>query len=138
MSRLAGVQFAHGERPRTVLSLLFRGGHVCAKNRLNVKRAPHPRLVCSRRITCRLTVLPRTLRVHALTGRITLETLYKAFKAVQRNRGAAGLDKQALTMFEANLDENLVALMRALKSGTSQPIPSGGCIFPKVQGSSGL
>ena len=70
-----------------------------------------------------LMVLPRTLRAHSLTGRITLETLHKAFKAVKRNRGAAGLDKQSITMFEANLDENLLALMRDMKSGTSQPIP---------------
>ena len=84
-----------------------------------------------------LTVLPRTLRVHSLTGRITLETLYKAFKAVKRNRGAAGLDKQSITMFEANLDENLLALMRDMKSGTYQPIPLRRVYIPKVQGCSG-
>jgi len=81
-----------------------------------------------------LTVLPRTLRVHSLTGRITLETLYKAFKAVKRNRGAAGLDKQSLTMFEANLDENLLALMRDMKSGTYQPIPLRRVYIPKGPG----
>jgi hypothetical protein len=65
-----------------------------------------------------LKALPRTLRVHSLTGRITLESLRKAFKAVKRNRGAAGLDKQSIKMFAANLEENLLALMRELKSGT--------------------
>jgi RNA-directed DNA polymerase len=65
-----------------------------------------------------LKVLPRTLRVHSLTGRITLATLHKAFKAVKRNRGAAGLDKQSIKMFDANVEENLLALMRELKSGT--------------------
>ena len=78
--------------------------------------------------------LPRTLRAHSLTGRITLDTLDKAFKAVQRTRGAAGLDTQSLTMFEANVAENLVALMRDLKSGTSQPIPLRRVYMPKSLG----
>ncbi len=81
-----------------------------------------------------LTALPRTLRVHALTGRITLETLAKAFKAVKRHRGAAGLAKPSLTMFAANLDENLVALMSALKSGTSHPIPVRRVSIPQSTG----
>ena len=81
-----------------------------------------------------LTVFPRTLRVHSLTGRITLETLRKAFKAVKRNRGAAGLDKQSIKMFEANLEENLLALMRELKSGTYQPIPLRRVYIPKGKG----
>jgi retron-type reverse transcriptase len=65
-----------------------------------------------------LKMLPHKPRVHSRTGRITLEALHKAFKAVQRNRGAAGLDKQSSKMFAANLAENLLALMRELKSGT--------------------
>jgi len=81
-----------------------------------------------------LTGLPRTLRVHSLTGRITLDTLYKAFQAVKRNRGAAGLDKQSIKMFEANVDENLLALMRELKSGTYQPIPLRRVYIPKGPG----
>jgi RNA-directed DNA polymerase len=81
-----------------------------------------------------LRVLPRTLRVHSLTGRITLEALHKAFKAVKRNRGAAGLDKQSITMFAANLEANLVALMRDLKSGTYQPIPLRRVYIPKGPG----
>lgn len=81
-----------------------------------------------------LKALPRPLRVHSLTGRITLEALRKAFKAVKRNRGAAGLDKQSIKMFEANLEENLLALMRALKSGTYQPSPLRRVYIPKGQG----
>jgi RNA-directed DNA polymerase len=81
-----------------------------------------------------LRILPRTLRAHSLTGRITLETLHKAFKAVKRNRGAAGLDKQSITMFEANVDENLVALLRDMKSGTSHPIPLRRVCIPKGSG----
>ncbi|MCF6284041.1 MAG: hypothetical protein L3K26_02475 [Candidatus Hydrogenedentes bacterium] len=39
----------------------------------------------------------------------------KAFKKIRGNRGAAGVDKVSIQMFEANLDENLDALMRDLK-----------------------
>jgi RNA-directed DNA polymerase len=107
---------------------------VCAKNRLNVRGVPDPRLVCSQRITGLLKVLPRTLRVHSLTGRITRDALYKAFKAVKRNRGAAGLDKQSIKMFEANLEEHLLALMRELQSGTYQPTPLRRVYIPKGKG----
>ena len=79
-------------------------------------------------------ILPHKHRVHSLTGRITLATLHQAFKAVKRHRGAAGLDKQSIKMFEANLEENLLALMRELKSGTSPPIPLRRVDIPKGKG----
>ena len=81
-----------------------------------------------------LKVSPRKLRVHALTGRITPEVMRKACKAVKRNRGAAGLDKQSIKMFEANLEENLLALMRDVKSGAYQAIPLRRVYIPKAQG----
>jgi RNA-directed DNA polymerase len=81
-----------------------------------------------------LNVLPRKHRVHSLTGRITPEVMRKAFKAIKRNRGAAGLDRQSIKMFEANLDDNLLALMRDLKSGTYQPIPLRRVYIPKGKG----
>jgi RNA-directed DNA polymerase len=62
-------------------------------------------------------------KVHSLTGRITPKMMRQAFKAVKRNRGAAGIDKVSIKMFEANLDENLMALMSDLKDGTFQPCP---------------
>lgn len=46
-----------------------------------------------------------------------------AFKAVKRNRGAAGIDKVSIKMFSANLGENLIALMKELKSGEFTPTP---------------
>ena len=76
-------------------------------------------------------VSPRKLRVHSLTGRITPEVMRKALKMVKRNRGAAGLDKQSIRMFEANGEENLLALMRDLKSGTYQAIPLRRVYIPK-------
>ena len=73
-------------------------------------------------------------RVHSLTGRITPDLMRKAFKAVRRNRGAAGIDKQSIVMFESNLDENLATLMRDLKDGTYQPLPLRRVYIPKGGG----
>ncbi len=64
------------------------------------------------------------IKAHSLTGRITTSLLLAAFKAVKRNRGAAGIDKVSIKMFEANLADNLLALERALKNGSYQPLPS--------------
>jgi group II intron reverse transcriptase/maturase len=63
------------------------------------------------------------VKAHSLTGRITQPLLLAAFKAVRRNRGAAGIDKVSLKMFEANLAENLAALERQLKDGSFNPLP---------------
>ena len=46
-----------------------------------------------------------------------------AFKAVKRNRGAAGVDKVSIQMYQANLMDNLHALMRELKDGSFEPLP---------------
>ena len=54
---------------------------------------------------------------HSLTGRITFKLMLQAFKHVKSNRGAAGIDKVSVNMFDANRDENLEALMRDLKKG---------------------
>lgn len=62
-------------------------------------------------------------KAHSLTGRITQPLLQEAFKAVWRNRGAAGIDKVSLRMFKANLAENLSALERQLKDGSFSPLP---------------
>lgn len=62
-------------------------------------------------------------KAHSLTGRIILPLLQAAFKAVKRNRGAAGIDKVSIKMFEANLAENLKALERDLKDGSFSPCP---------------
>lgn len=47
-----------------------------------------------------------------------------SYKRVKRNRGAAGVDKQSIGMFESNLDENLMSLMHDLKTrGAFWPQP---------------
>jgi group II intron reverse transcriptase/maturase len=74
------------------------------------------------------------LKVFSLTGRITEEIMLKAFKAVKKNRGAAGVDKVSIKMYESNLDNNLLSLMRELKQGTYQPIPLRRVHIPKGKG----
>lgn len=58
----------------------------------------------------------KKIKVHSLTGRITPELMSRAFRNVKRNRGVAGLDKVSITMFQANLEQNLLALMHDLKT----------------------
>ena len=59
-----------------------------------------------------------------------------SFKAVKRNRGAAGIDKVSINMFEANLADNLRALMRELKTGSFQPTRFDVISFPRMKRSS--
>ena len=42
-------------------------------------------------------------RHHSLTGRITEKVMLQAFKNVKRNRGAAGVDKVSIQMYEENI-----------------------------------
>lgn len=63
------------------------------------------------------------IKAHSLTGRITTPLLLAAFKAVKQNRGAAGVDRVSIKMFEVNLAENLSALERDLKNGSFQSFP---------------
>jgi RNA-directed DNA polymerase len=74
------------------------------------------------------------LKVYSLTGRITEELMLKAFKAVKNNRGAAGIDKISISMFESNLNANLLSVMRELKRGTYQPVPLRRVHIPKGKG----
>jgi RNA-directed DNA polymerase len=75
--------------------------------------------------------MSKIIKAHSLTGRITDGLMLNSFKAVKRNRGAAGIDKVSITMFEANLADNLRALMRDLKSGSFQPHPLRRHLIPK-------
>ena len=57
---------------------------------------------------------------------------------VRRNRGAAGVDKVSIQMFADNLEENLAALMRELKTGTFRPRPLRRVLIPKGPGTTKL
>lgn len=74
------------------------------------------------------------IKAHSLTGRITPELLASAWRAVRRNRGAAGVDKVSVGMFQKNLQANLDALMRELKTGTFRPLPARRVYIPKAPG----
>jgi retron-type reverse transcriptase len=67
--------------------------------------------------------MSKIIKAHSLTGRITYQVMLNAFKSVKRNRGAAGVDKVSIAMFEANLEDNLIALMRDMKQGSLLPKP---------------
>ena len=62
--------------------------------------------------------------------------MIKDFKAVKKNRGAAGIDKVSIKMFEANLEDNLMALMRDMKEGLFEPHPLKRVLMPKGDGRS--
>lgn len=73
-------------------------------------------------------------KAHSLTGRINQPLLAQAFKAVRANRGAAGIDRVSLKVYEANLAENLQALERDLKDGSFHPLPLRRKLIPKEPG----
>ncbi len=80
------------------------------------------------------TLPVKARKAHSLTGRITNDLMIKAFKAVKKNRGAAGIDKTSISMFEKQLEQNLTRLMKDLKSGAYQPKPLRRKLIPKAQG----
>ena len=80
------------------------------------------------------TLPVKARKAHSLTGRITNDLMRKAFKAVKKNRGAAGIDKISISMFEKQLDQNLTRLMKDLKSGAYQPKPLRRKLIPKAPG----
>lgn len=75
--------------------------------------------------------MARAIKVHSLTGRITPEVMQDAWRAVRRNRGAAGIDKVSIQMFASNLEPNLNRLMREFKQGRFEPLPARRVWIPK-------
>jgi retron-type reverse transcriptase len=51
--------------------------------------------------------------------KILKREVWEAFKRVKANQGAAGVDGQSITEFEANLSDNLYKLWNRLSSGSS-------------------
>ena len=71
------------------------------------------------------------IKAHSLTGRINLGSLGESFHCVRRNRGAAGIDRVSITLYGAQLLQNLAALERRLKDGTYQSLPLRRVHIPK-------
>lgn len=79
--------------------------------------------------------MARKFKVHSLTGRITPQLLLTSFQGVRRNRGAAGLDKVSIAMFEKNLEPNLDSLLHDLKRRELyEPKPLRRVFIPKANG----
>jgi group II intron reverse transcriptase/maturase len=57
-----------------------------------------------------------------------------AFRNVKRNRRAAGIDKVSIQLYQNNLLENLLSLLRALKDGSYRPQPLRRVHIPKGDG----
>ena len=75
-----------------------------------------------------------TTKTHSLMGLIHEISLAFSFRNVKRNRGAAGIDKVSIAMFEANLEQNVRALARRMKNGTYRPLPLRRVEIPKGPG----
>jgi RNA-directed DNA polymerase len=71
------------------------------------------------------------IKAHSLTGRINLQALEDSFGCVRRNRGAAGIDRMSIELYERQLLQNLAALERRLKGGTYQSLPLRRVHIPK-------
>ena len=60
--------------------------------------------------------------------------VWEAFKRVKANQGAAGVDRQSIADFEADLSNNLYKLWNRLSSGTYFPPPVRRVDIPKANG----
>lgn len=60
--------------------------------------------------------------------------VYKAYKAVKTNAGAAGVDKQSIEDFEKNLKGNLFKIWNRMSSGSYLPPPVKAVAIPKKNG----
>ncbi|MEA3484024.1 MAG: group II intron reverse transcriptase/maturase [Pseudomonadota bacterium] len=58
----------------------------------------------------------------------------QAYELVKANAGAAGVDKQSISVFEVNLKDNLYKLWNRLSSGSYFPPPVKGVAIPKKTG----
>jgi RNA-directed DNA polymerase len=83
------------------------------------------------RIAAMMQVEFKKRRHHSLIGRIDMALMRSSFKAVKRNRGVAGVDKQSISMFEQNLEGNLELLMRQMKTNLYWSRPLLRAYIPK-------
>ena len=65
---------------------------------------------------------------------ISKRDVWEAFKRVEANRGAAGVDGQSIADFEADLSNNLYKLWNRLSSGSYFPPPVRRVDIPKADG----
>src|SRR6202453_4695948 len=66
--------------------------------------------------------------------KIDKRRVYKAYKAVKSNQGAAGVDGQTLKQFETDWKRNLYRIWNRMSSGTYFPPPVRAVSIPKKSG----
>lgn len=75
-------------------------------------------------------------RYYSLIDKVyDLRNLNEAWKAVKRNKGAAGVDQVSVTRFEKDLERNLRRLHQRLRDGTYEPPPVRRVYIDKADGS---
>src|SRR5438034_6969150 len=65
---------------------------------------------------------------------IDKKQVYEAYKAVKSNAGSAGVDRQTIEQFEAELQNNLYKLWNRMSSGSYFPPPVRAVSIPKKSG----
>ncbi|WP_353283644.1 group II intron reverse transcriptase/maturase [Wolbachia endosymbiont (group A) of Pogonocherus hispidulus] len=65
---------------------------------------------------------------------IPKQLIWKAYKQVSKNKGAAGVDEVSITKFEENLKDNLYKLWNRMSSGSYFPEPVKAVAVPKDTG----
>lgn len=66
--------------------------------------------------------------------KISKQAVWQAYKKVKANKGAAGVDNQTLSDFEANLKDNLFKIWNRMSSGSYFPPPVKAVAIPKKGG----
>ena len=74
------------------------------------------------------------IKAHSLTGRIDDGLVLAAFRSVQRNSGAAGIDSVSVRWYGNQLLDNVPALRKRLKDGSYRPLPLRRVHIPKGDG----
>ena len=75
-----------------------------------------------------------TMRTTDKPFNINKTQVYEAYKAVKSNHGAAGVDKETIEQFDANLKSNLYKLWNRMSSGSYFPPPVRAVSIPKKSG----
>src|ERR1700730_1551047 len=83
---------------------------------------------------CRPELLPPIPPFAVWQSRRLKRVVWKAFKRVKANRGAAGVDKQSIAGFEVDLSNNLYKLWNRMCSGSYFPPPVRRVESPKADG----
>ena len=66
--------------------------------------------------------------------RIPKGLVWEAYQSVKRNKGAAGVDRQSIEEFEADLKDNLYKIWNRMSSGSYFPSPVRAVEIPKSHG----